>query len=271
MTGVAVLGMVTATFATGVVGVIAPVSSVLKELMGDQIRVSTLVPPGASPHVFEPSPKVTQQLRQATLIVTIDSLGLSVAHSTRLRQLAPRAVVINLDECGLKGDVKVDRQDHGHHHGGQYGDPHFWTSLRSMKSCLPMMAQGLSLQFPKQKVQIQERAKQLAMVFDGYDQRLAKQFRRGQAFVIYHPSLGYLAHDYGLIQLPIEVDGRSPSSMEWRQLWKQASKLGVKTVVIHPRMDPKLVGGLAAKLKAKVVVFDPYAESYPESILSLRF
>jgi zinc transport system substrate-binding protein len=43
----------------------------------------------------------------------------------------------------------------------------------------------------------------MKQIFDG---------EKGLQFMVFHPSWGYLAHDYGLKQVPIEIQGKDPKA-----------------------------------------------------------
>lgn len=252
-----------------VVGIIGPLSAMLRAIGGDHVTVVTLVPPGASPHVFEPAPHRVRQLRQAKLVVSIGSLGLSVASRPHLTRLVPNTYLIMADEVVYHDPLVSSpglRASPRHHHD----DTHFWTSLRTMSQLIPALVNGLSAIDPAHAKAYQTRGQTLKEAFQAHDRVLSRRFKRGQAFVIYHPSLGFFARDYGLIQLPIEVHGRSPSPVELQRLMTQVRSHPVRTILISPSTSPGLVQRLAAQWGAQVAVFDPYAESYPQNLMALQ-
>jgi len=254
-----------------VVGMIGPVSAMLRAIGGEQVTVVTLVPPGASPHVFEPSPHRVRQLRQAKLVVSIGSLGLSVASRAHLTRLLPRTHLIMADEVVRYTPLHSAPHRHGPpSHDHDHDDTHFWTSLRTMSRLIPSLVEGLSAIDPVHAKDYQARGQALHHTFSEHDRVLARRFKRGQAFVIYHPSLGFFARDYGLIQFPIEVYGRSPSPVELQRLITQVRGHPVRTILIPPSTSPGLVQRLADHWGAKVVVFDPYSESYPQNVMALQ-
>ena len=70
-----------------VVATIAPLADFARQVGGDKVEVTLLLPPGASPHTFEPTPKVVREISQARLFLKIGS-GLEF-WADRMLQSAP--------------------------------------------------------------------------------------------------------------------------------------------------------------------------------------
>ena len=72
-----------------VVTSVIPVAYIVSELGGERVKVDALVPPGASPHTFEPVPSDLRKLAKARQFVVIG--GGFDAWSDKLLAAAPRA------------------------------------------------------------------------------------------------------------------------------------------------------------------------------------
>src|SRR5690606_28211103 len=70
-----------------VVVTIHPLSSIVKAVGGPLVRVETLLPPGASPHTFEPRPAHVRAVAEAQLVVAVgaglDDWVLAIARSAK--------------------------------------------------------------------------------------------------------------------------------------------------------------------------------------------
>ena len=51
-------------------------------------------------------------------------------------------------------------------------------------------------------------------------------------FMVFHPSWGYLAHDYGLVQVPVEIEGKEPKPAQLKELIELARKEGIKVIFV---------------------------------------
>ena len=54
-----------------VIAGIAPLADFVRQVGGDRVDVKLLLPPGASPHVFEPTPKAVKDVSVADVFVKI--------------------------------------------------------------------------------------------------------------------------------------------------------------------------------------------------------
>ena len=99
----------------GVVASVLPIAFVAQEVGGDRVKVDVLVPPGASPHTFEPVPSDMVKLQRARLFLRVGA-GLD-AWSDKLRGAAP-AGLETLTLIGVPGMKPLEGgHDHDHGHG----------------------------------------------------------------------------------------------------------------------------------------------------------
>lgn len=99
----------------GVVASILPVAYVAQELGGERVKVDVLVPPGASPHTFEPVPSDMVKLQRARLFLEVGA-GLD-AWSDKLRAAGSGELetLTLISVPGLKPlEGGHDHHDHGH-------------------------------------------------------------------------------------------------------------------------------------------------------------
>ena len=82
---------------------------------------------------------------------------------------------------------------------------------------------------------------------------------RGRAFFVFHPAWGYLAHDYGLRQVAIEMEGKEPSESEMTALQRQARKEKLRVLFIEPQSTGRAARAVAAAVGARVERIDPLA------------
>ncbi|NBV83575.1 zinc ABC transporter substrate-binding protein [bacterium] len=243
-------------------GVIAPVSSVVKQIGGESVNVITLVPPGSSPHVYEPSPMAVRGLRRASVAVTIGNLGLTVAQPDHLKALAPSIRVVDITD----GETLLDDDDHGHGHDHN-GDPHVWMSPVIMSHQVGEIADALAKINPKQAVVYRRRAAQLSQQFARLVDRYRARFSRQNVVVIVvHPSLTYLARDIGFTQMAIETHGKPPSVFQLRQIIATAKKSRRCVIVLQTQYGRDLIEVVARQTGTPVIEADIYRADYPANI-----
>jgi zinc transport system substrate-binding protein len=83
-----------------------------------------------------------------------------------------------------------------------------------------------------------------------------------RSFVVFHPSYGYLAKDFGLKQYAIEVNGKEPKPRDLANLIKMGRKNGIKAVFVQPEFSKRAAETIAKDLGAVVVETDPLAADF---------
>ena len=129
------LAIATPAAATNVVASIKPVELLVKAVAGDSVEVSTLVPPGSSPHNYSMKPSQRRALEQADVIFWVGPEMETFLH--RLlggKEFAGRAVAF-LESEGGESEHDEHHDEHGHDHEsdahhhdhGDGEDPHIWV------------------------------------------------------------------------------------------------------------------------------------------------
>lgn len=122
--------------ATNVVASIKPVELLVRAVAGDDVSVSTLVPPGASPHSYNMKPSERRALEQADVIFWVGP-GIETFLSRMLNGADFRdRTIAFLPGQGMADPVEDEHHDnhghedeHGHDHGHEHSggeDPHVW-------------------------------------------------------------------------------------------------------------------------------------------------
>ena len=87
--------------------------------------------------------------------------------------------------------------------------------------------------------------------------------------MVFHPAWGYFAKEYDLIQLPIEIDGKSPKPRALMKLINIAKKEGVKAIFTQPEFSPRVANQIAAQLNIKVIKATPLDPSWDKNLINL--
>ena len=230
---------------------ILPLRSLVEEIVGDDFKIEVLVPLGASPETFEPTPRQFIGLNRAEMIFNV---GLIDFETTLLSKIEERGKVVNLSQgieliagscshacthaeqetSGGHGTSHAETHNHSHAHGV---DPHVWTSPRALQK----MAQNA-----------------YAAIRRAYPEKIAQSGI--EYFIIYHPALTYYARDYGIRQVAIEADGKEPSAKQLTQVIRQAREDGVRRILYQSQFPASAVEIIARDIDAEYVEVDPLRE-----------
>jgi zinc transport system substrate-binding protein len=80
--------------------------------------------------------------------------------------------------------------------------------------------------------------------------------------MVYHPSWGYFAADYGLNMIPVEIEGKEPSAQDLAKLVDLAKEKNVKVIFVQAQFNTRSANVLAQEIGGEVVAVDPLAKDY---------
>jgi len=92
---------------------------------------------------------------------------------------------------------------------------------------------------------------------------------KGKAFYIFHPSLGYFAHRYGLKQIAVETAGKEPGARELAELITQAKRDKIKAILVQQEFSSKTAQAIASEIGGKVVIINPLSRDYLNNLKAM--
>lgn len=236
---------------------ILPLRSLVQGIVGDDFDIEVLVPPGASPETFEPTPRQFVGLNKARMVFNV---GLIDFETTLLAKIEDQAKVVNLSR-GIEliaGTCSHGSHGHTHTHGI---DPHVWTSPRALQKMAENAYEAIRKAYPD-SVKYETNYRLLQQELKALDERTAARIAASgvEYFIIYHPALTYYARDYGLRQIAIEADGKEPSAKQLTQLIRQAREDGVRCILYQSQFPASAVEVIARDIDAEYAEVDPLRE-----------
>jgi len=260
-----------ATTGLKVAATIQPLASITREILGDRGTVASLLPPGASPHTFEPLPGDLARLAGTVLLVRI-GIGLD-EWSERLLAAAgtPPATVTFLDLPDAHPRQWGESSADAHDDAGEGGlDPHIWLDPTRVRDALvPALVDALAAADPAGAEAYRERARVFAARLGELDTEILDRLRetKTRAFIAYHDTWRYFAERYGLEQAAaIEAyAGDEPTAAELGRLVLLARERGVAAFILEPQLGERVARNIAAEIGATLEVADPLGDpSDPE-------
>jgi zinc transport system substrate-binding protein len=238
-----------------------------KHLGGDRVAVQVLIPPGASPHVFEPPPSVIANASRARVFVYIGA-GLEPWAQRLLAagDSRDRVVVQAAQGLPLIADVPDEEPGHeaahheeDHHHEG--GNPHVWLDpVLAQEICLRISAAFIQAD-PGHRPEYEARLKDYLQKLGELDREIKKQVAdfRLREFISFHPAFSYFARRYGLREAGvIELSpGREPSPRHLQRLIAAIRRYGIRVIFAEPQLSPRVAEVIAQEAGVKVLLLDP--------------
>jgi zinc/manganese transport system substrate-binding protein len=255
---------VTGRAALDVVTTTEGLASLVKEVGGDRVSVSSLSRGTQDPHFVDASPAVAVKIRRAKLLVDV-GLDLEVGWLPGLVNVSRNSDV----QPGGKGRLTaasavdvlevprgtVDRSQGDIHPGG---NPHFLTDPRRAAKIAEAIAARLSQLDPGGAARYQER-------FGAFEQRLATARQRweaelapvrGKPVITHHRTLSYFVDWAGLTAVGYlePKPGTPPPPSHIAELVGIARERGVKAILVENYYDQRPAELLAKHSGARVVV-----------------
>lgn len=256
---------------------ILPQKFFVQQIGGDNFHVEVMVQPGASPHTYEPKPSQMRKLADAQAYFTI-GVALEEVWLDKIRTINPDMKVVHTEAGINKMEMDTDHRhendnndDHenegsGHDgHGDNVGlDPHIWLSPELVKVQVKKVADSLVEIDPGRAQHYQENYNRFISRVDELDNRLRSilKGKAGTRFMVFHPSWGYFARSYGLEQIAVEIEGKSPKPAHLKQLIDQAAEQNITVLFAQPQFSKKNAEMIAREIDGQVVLIDPLAEDW---------
>ncbi|MDF7807375.1 zinc ABC transporter substrate-binding protein [Pontiellaceae bacterium B12219] len=236
---------------------IQPQAGLLKSLVGDRADVRTLVGEGQSPHSYEPTARQLAALGEAEMLFTI-GVPFEKSLLKKIEPLYPDLPIIGTDTQIEKRSMP--HEHHGEHCDHDHGekDPHVWLSANNAQQIASAMFQSLEAE----GLADPNAYTNLIQTLETLDATTREQLApyKGKRFYVFHPSFGYFADRYGLVEVPIELDGKSPSPRQLGDLIEAAQVDGVNVIFVQKQFPIESANAVADAIGGSVVQLNPLDE-----------
>ena len=176
-----------------------------------------------------------------------------------------------------KEDAKEHDHDHEsgeehehHHHSGR--DPHIWMSPKRVAAMVEAIRDALIAADEKNAETYKRNAEAYLQKLGEADKQLADVLAQAKvhSFIIMHPSMGYFADDYGLMQVSIEKEGKQATAEHLKTVIDYAKDNDIKVVFYQKEFDNNQAKTIAAEIGGEVMELEPLAPNYLENLEKLK-
>ncbi len=265
---------------------ILPQAEFVEKVGGDRVRVVVMIPPGASPATHEPTPGQLRDVSEARMYAAVgsglpfeevwmdkieavnsDMLIVDCSEGIQLREIAAHNHNEELEgeSSGEAGEEHGDDEGAEHEAEAHEGlDPHIWNSPVNAKVMVENIYAGLVEVDPDNEAYYAENRDAYLEELEALDARIRAKLegQEGRSFMVFHPSWGYFATEYGLTMIPIEIEGKEPSVQDLARLISEAKEKDVKVIFVQAQFSTRSSEAIAEEIGGEVVVVDPLAKDY---------
>lgn len=241
-----------------VVASIDILADVVKNVGGDAVEVSSIVPSGGDPHEFEPSPADAKALASADLVF-VNGLGLEGWMDRLISASGYKGKPVVVSDGIVTRSMDED--------GKTITDPHVWNSVANVVVWVNNIDKALEAAEPAHAATFKANAERYGKevsALDAYARTAIDAVPEDKRKVLTsHDAFGYFGRDYGLEFLaPLGLSTETDASAGGvAKLIDQIKAEGVKVYFFESSNDPRLVRQVAEATGA-----EPGGELYVEAL-----
>jgi zinc transport system substrate-binding protein len=251
---------------------ILPQKYFVEQIGRDHVQVRVMVAPGASPATYEPKPQQMTALSHTAVYFAI-GVPFEKAWLAKIAAANPALRIVHTDQ----GIAKIPMQspalalpasDHDlHGHAGML-DPHIWLAPPLVKLQARHILNALCQIDPQQTPVYSANYKAFIQSLDQLHSELHNLFasHQGLAFMVFHPSWGYFAQTYGLVQIPVEMEGKDPKPSQLVELIKFARHRKIDIIFVQPQFSSRSASAVAEAINGHLVIADPLAYDWAANL-----
>jgi len=215
-----------------IVTTVAPITSIVSNIVGDRARVTGIVPEGTNSHTFEPRPSVAELLSQADVVYLN---GLQLEEPTKdlaEANIAESAEIIELGTSVLPESEYI--YDFSFPEAGGKPNPHLWTDPTYALRYAEIVKDDMSVRDPENAPFYAANYDSFAAVIDEFDTAMRSAFATipKRELLTYHDAYAYFAKTYDWTVIgAIQVDDfEDPTASEVVDLIQQVRDQGVPAI-----------------------------------------
>ena len=242
---------------------IFPLADITRNVGKEMVDVYVLIPPGASPHTFEPSPREFKKFGDVQLFVTVGA-GFEFWAEKLITAVATESLLVIRASQGIE---MIPNVAHAHQEtklspaGIREGNPHIWLDPSIAKKIAYQIAGALAKLDHHHARFYMENANEYVSLIDSLDGDIQEAVSGFQTkdYVAFHPAWEYFAKRYGLNQVGIieESPGRDPTPKQLKRIVENIGKSGIRAVFSEPQLSAKVASAIAEEANIRVLMLDP--------------
>jgi len=243
-----------------VAATIFPVYDIARNVSEGVTGVVLVLPPGASPHTFEPSPRLVASLQNVEVFYAVghglDEWSFDLVSEKVEKVIMDKGLaIIDIEDRHREGFDLGDADEHGG------TDPHYWLSIPNGQMIARTIAEDLTRRFPEQEDRIEEN-------LDGYLKELSLAEAgirndfvdiRNRKMVTMHDAWYYFAVHYGfdIVGTFEPAPGREPTPRYLAELTDAVSGFEARVIYSEPQISTRSIEAFARDRGLTIAELDP--------------
>lgn len=272
-------------YASEVTVSILPQKFFVEKIVGDKVKVTVMVKPGASPATYEPKTSQMRKLSKSLAYFSID-VPFEKVWLDKFKSANKNMLIVDtakgINKLEMKAHEHEDEKHHNHEDEKHYDDhdeqhnhkgldPHIWLDPILVKTQAKNIYEAMikidvknkdfySVNYKNFLSELNLLNKKLEDILEPYEHK---------AFMVFHPSWGYFAKRYHLEQIAIEVQGKEPKPAQLIELVEEAKKHNLKIVFVSPQFSKNGAKTISKSINGTVSSINPLAEKWDKNLIKV--
>lgn len=232
---------------------IMPLGDFARQVGGDLVTVSVLLPPGADVHSYEPTPQQMRYVETSKLLV-LNDIGLEFWADKVIGSVSSKNLIVVDTSVGVKIlDVGADTESAS-------GNPHVWMDPTRAAILVGHIRDALIQVDPAHQETYTTNAAKYLEQLSALDLEIAAEVNTWQnkQFISFHAAYRYFADRYGLTQAAVieEFPGKEPTPQYVADVIHTANSIPARAIFADVQFSPKVAQTIADATGKKVVLLD---------------
>ncbi len=247
---------------------ILPLGDFTRMIGGDRLDLTVMVPPGTSPHTYEPTPASARMLATARVLI-LNGLGLEFWAEKLIDAANNPALIVVRTADGIeileneRGDEQHAEAGHRSAHSGG-GNPHVWLDPINAIHQVKRIRDAIKQADPDGIDVYQANAARYIEELNHLDEEIRQTVAKFKTrkLINFHAGFSYFIRRYGLEQVAVveRTPGREPSPKEIANIVKIAKRFDIKAIFAEPQFPPKAARVIAEECGAQVLFLNPLGD-----------
>lgn len=252
-----------------VVTTLFPQFDFVREIAGDKVDVSLLLPPGVEPHSYEPSPRDIVDIQKAAVFIytgkDMEPWADKIIQAAQGKNLLIVDVSEGLELVDHEHDHAHDHEHEGEHeeeedHHQEGKDPHIWLDPLYAQKMVDTIVAALAQADPSNANFYRQNGDAYKQELSDLDYKFVQMFAKASTKkIIYagHFAFGYFARRYGLEHIsPYSgfAPDAEPTPQRIAELIKNVKASQGKAIFYEELVDPKVASVIAEQTGAKMLL-----------------
>lgn len=241
----------------------------VRQVGGDRVQVTSLVPKGGEVHTFDPSPSDVRRVAEAD-VVFLNGLGLDEWLADLVADAGTGAPVVELGEdlegveylAGGHDDEEAPEdgaEGEADAHGDEPVNPHLWLDASYAARYADRIGEALAAADPDgasgHAARAEAYAGELRALHEEAGRALAAIPEANRTVIAFHDAFPYFARAYGLRidDTIVDAPGQDPSAGQVAQLIRVVRERNIRAIFAEAQFSDALVRTIADETGARVV------------------